>query len=362
MITAFFAVVVGLSLAEVAVRIFNPQISVFAGRGIFLLDEDLGHRVRPNLPDEGSNSIGFRDREFSLKKEEDAFRIAVIGDSFTFGIVEKADVFPKVLERELTDGGFPFPIEVMNCGVPAYNTHQEIGHYKKFVAQFSPDLVILGFFIGGDILENGEPTWFRVVDGELTDPQDAPGRLARMFFWSHAYRLLRGFFSSQVHAQEGTEETETNKEPDDWSPGFLAIENARASVCDKDPHGNVRRGFRATEKAILTFAKELEEDGVRLLVLLIPDEVQVSDDLFSRVMEEFSGNPEDYDRDGPNKRLGSLLEENKIPVVDPLEELRDRHRVEPVYKFGDTHWNRLGNEIAGKALSEPVKKIIRSRR
>ncbi len=64
-----------------------------------------------------TNSLGFRDREFSVPKPAGTLRMAVLGDSFIEGLAEKqGDTIPKVLERELQTK-YKGPVEVMNCGV-----------------------------------------------------------------------------------------------------------------------------------------------------------------------------------------------------------------------------------------------------
>src|SRR5262245_38510160 len=64
-----------------------------------------------------TNSLGFRDREFSLEKNS-RIRILALGDSFTYGWgVEIDRSWPKVLERRLSDAGIS--VEVANLGKPA---------------------------------------------------------------------------------------------------------------------------------------------------------------------------------------------------------------------------------------------------
>ena len=104
-----------------------------------------------------------------------------IGDSFTFGTTFPRGVYLEVLEGLLAGAGLPSRVEVVNTGVPGYSTHQELGHLRKFGLRFSPDLVVLGLFPTGDVVENHSDQHLEVVDGELSDR--AVGRWRR--------RLLR---------------------------------------------------------------------------------------------------------------------------------------------------------------------------
>lgn len=95
------------------------------------------------------NSDGFRDpRIYARPKPAGVFRIAILGDSFTFGIgVQGESPYPKVLERELAKRLPELPIEVMNCGVYGYNTRQEAALLGKRVVEYEPDMVFVCFYM-----------------------------------------------------------------------------------------------------------------------------------------------------------------------------------------------------------------------
>lgn len=90
------------------------------------------------------NPHGFREFEYPQKKEENVFRIAILGDSLTFGYgVNLNETYPKILENKLkTLGNY----EVLNFGVSGYNTAQEAELLATTVLNYSPDLIIIGFF------------------------------------------------------------------------------------------------------------------------------------------------------------------------------------------------------------------------
>ena len=87
---------------------------------------------------------GLNDRFFSEAKLPHIFRIAIVGDSTSFGWkVERKDSFPKVLETLLNQNKIENTFEVINFSVPGYNTAQECEVIKQKVICFHPDLVIL---------------------------------------------------------------------------------------------------------------------------------------------------------------------------------------------------------------------------
>ena len=88
------------------------------------------------------NSLGFRGKETTLEKPDEVKRILVLGDSFTFGMgVEENETFPHHLETLLGKTGQDW--EVLNFGVPGYNTIQEAELFKVKGLAYSPDIVIL---------------------------------------------------------------------------------------------------------------------------------------------------------------------------------------------------------------------------
>jgi len=100
------------------------------------------------------NSKGLRDYKYSYKRSNNSFRILVLGDSFTFGMgVSLDNTFPKVLEKKLNNGSIDIKYEVINSGVPAYSTYQELGFLKKQGLMYNPDIIILAFY-HNDIPEN----------------------------------------------------------------------------------------------------------------------------------------------------------------------------------------------------------------
>ena len=115
-----------------------------------------------------TNSLGFRGKEFSLEKPPGTFRIAVLGDSFTFGEgVKNDDVFSERLAQLLNNqnrGTRKFNFEVLNFGVGGYNTEQSLFLLNNMVLKTKPDMIILGY-----VLNDAKPKlfYFDKSDGEI---------------------------------------------------------------------------------------------------------------------------------------------------------------------------------------------------
>lgn len=92
------------------------------------------------------NSLGFRDREFKKLPTENTFRIICIGDSSTFGWdVVQGQAYPKIVEKMLTARFPDKKLEVLNCGVPGYSSHQAHILLEQTIWNLHPDLLVVAF-------------------------------------------------------------------------------------------------------------------------------------------------------------------------------------------------------------------------
>jgi lysophospholipase L1-like esterase len=98
------------------------------------------------------NSAGFRDPERTTAKPAGTFRIAALGDSILFGWGVTAESrFTDLLEHflnETASQGQRF--EVLNFGVPGYNTVLEAECLKSRALAYQPDAVLLTFCLSND--------------------------------------------------------------------------------------------------------------------------------------------------------------------------------------------------------------------
>lgn len=105
------------------------------------------YRLQPNYRRGGTshNSLGYRGPEITSPKPKGVYRIAVLGGSTTYGefIDENERTFPAQLETILRrDPALEF-VEVVNAGVPGYNSWESLVDLEFRVLDLEPDLVIV---------------------------------------------------------------------------------------------------------------------------------------------------------------------------------------------------------------------------
>ena len=168
------SLVLGVLIGEIGLRIARIEgvqrikDSIDSAPTVFhTADPDRGWQLIPGKSGEWQgegeksyvqiNSQGLRDGEHSQGKPKNTLRIAVLGDSFTEAIhVPIGKTFWYKLGRKFQS----CPalkgqnVEVINFGVQGYGTAQELITLQKKVWAYAPDLVILAFFNGNDVINN----------------------------------------------------------------------------------------------------------------------------------------------------------------------------------------------------------------
>ena len=117
------------------------------------------HRLKKNqrTPEVTVNAQGFRGRDWTMEGSS-ACRVVVLGGSSVFGIGASGDdkVFVNVLEHLLntSSNSTHRAVEVLNAGVPTYDSSQELILLATNLLDYQPDVVILfdgwnDFYFGG---------------------------------------------------------------------------------------------------------------------------------------------------------------------------------------------------------------------
>lgn len=107
------------------------------------------------------NAAGFRERDFTDAKAPGTYRIAVVGDSFTYGNgIRQQYRYSDVLQAHL-----PAHIEVLNFGLAGANTPAHRRTIDRLLPNIHPDFVLLQWYINDveDDDSSGRPTFRRLL-------------------------------------------------------------------------------------------------------------------------------------------------------------------------------------------------------
>lgn len=175
--------VITLVALEVAVRvwgyaerhIYDPIYTPFDRTG------DIPYIHKPNLTEArarglaviNTDSLGLRSMHAGASygaKPSNEYRIAIAGDSFTFGegITRTEDTYPQVLEDALNQHQQALNVRVFNFGASAYSVKEMVATIQYRMVDLRPDLVVMAI-IPSDFNLARTPTID--VEGYLIDQQ-----------------------------------------------------------------------------------------------------------------------------------------------------------------------------------------------
>lgn len=351
-----------LLLGETSLSVFNyvkPSM-LFYSSSSDIVTRLNSIRMKPHSPyfNFRLNSEGYHDEEFFHAKASDLV-IGLLADSFGFGVVPYEYNFATIAERELQRRfrSSYRRIAIHNFGIPAIAMEEYAYLLETEVLQTNPSMVLLCIFVGNDIIESQE-------FGQIN-----PSRycLQNWFLWLLPKRLFilakekigatgrqkNRFEIGQLNEQGRVPAYvyDSSRERPTYSEDkFLEIERWRFFESCNPNYYNCRKGFKGLFNGLDYFQKRL---GTRLIVVILPDEFQVNDKLYKKIIAE---NPlyVFFQRDYPQKRILTYCKENGINCVDMLQALRKGQKIGRTYHLQDTHLNAHGNRIVGKALAEAI--------
>ncbi|MBI4878703.1 MAG: SGNH/GDSL hydrolase family protein [Planctomycetes bacterium] len=321
---------VSFILAEIALRAYAHFHPTF----IFFDPSYNRFRGNPGAPDYDFhlNSLGFKDVEFKQQKEAGTYRIVALGDSCAFGVVPYQHNYLTLLEENLRGNGRR--VEVLNMGIISTGPEQYLALLANEGLGLKPDMVLVSFFTGNDF-----------TDTLAKEPR-------RWWQYSAVATLVRYVVDLNLKYQGRL--SYPGASYDDNEPTFTDVAYLRMEV-DRSLIYLRRRPFKkafADAVAYLVRIKDLcEARGVVLTVVIIPDEVQVSQGLQAKVMETLRAPPEEIDFALPNRFLGEELEVQQVDCVDLLSDFVVAAVERALYKPRNSHWNIAGNRLAAEVLA-----------
>jgi hypothetical protein len=146
-----------IKLQDAPIYVEEPDAAESGHR--YLFDSKLGWRNIPNWSSTTFNrslrinSKGLRDREYDFAKPTGVKRALVLGDSFTWGYgVSNDEIYTEVLEARPANASPSW--QVLNTAVSGWGTDQELLFLVDEGFKYSPDIVVLAFYLINDPINN----------------------------------------------------------------------------------------------------------------------------------------------------------------------------------------------------------------
>jgi lysophospholipase L1-like esterase len=185
-----------------------------------------------NLTDEfelhaQTNSLGFIDEEWPIKKKEGEIRIVTLGDSFTSSNGRK-DAIRYVNETEIIlKNTFDQNVNILNMGMPGYFPAAEAILLEKRALIYDPDIVVVNFS-DNDIVDSSRGlSAVAIAQNNLMRKKhaDALGPiLSRLYIHSYFFRwYLKMTILDKLPFNMGDDFTEVYKENGKYEENWLEI-------------------------------------------------------------------------------------------------------------------------------------------
>lgn len=308
-------VIIFLFLCELIIRMFYPFIKNYdlemwrycvSGK-ILIKNQNHFHENKPKSHlkniygvDIKINSKGLRDYEYDYSKPAGVLRILVLGDSMTLGWgVHFEDTYPKYLEKMLNAADKNIRYQVINTGVGNYNLQSEVMFLKREGLKYSPDMIILGYFVN---------------DAEILQP-------ASYFLNRHSY--LYTFIMSKVNI-------------------------LKAKFLNKDYKEYYQSLYKRGSKYRTQFEASAEElkqivskRNIPLLIILLPELHNLKEYAFQDIHAYVQSTFEGY----PTVNILPYLDANRAPSFYWVSQ-------------EDPHYNRHAHKIVAENLYVTVKKMV----
>jgi len=337
------SIAVGVGVSELAVRILYPQTL-----GIWFVTRDglITHYANKNSYHHGFgtvikiNSLGMRDQEHAAQKRPGLFRVLLLGDSFMEALqVNFEESMPSLLERALNSDA-PGRAEVLNASVSGWGTDDELVYLMRYGAALRPDLVLIGVTLHNDVSDNLLEEFHFIKGGEL---HERP--IHEIPYWKYKELQLKTYLASNFHLYQIFLRA--------WRSQLGKVEAQRldthvAELLRIQSGPEVEKGWKLTRALLRKTNQEARKIGAKFALILIPLEIQVSDEKLAQFLIRHNLAPGDIEIAKPQRMLRKIAQEEGIEAFDLLAEFKEWtvRTGEDLYLEADGHWNAKAHRLA----------------
>ncbi len=316
---------------------------------VFVNDENIGYRMRPHIDFGGAmtNSYGFNDIDHSLQKKKNITRIAFIGDSITFGLPLKGN-FVFLLEQDARNEGVE--LEAFNMGLPGADPEIYLKILKHDAVKMHCDTIGIIFFVGNDIIQAHPDLVTKLHLGYPAMVIKHPWKISSPPEYLFTYRFLRIVTRVLTELIWGRDKDGTFTRNN-----FLDIEKYRIPIYRNPSTPFINDCYVATFKIIRSLADQAKERKMKFFIVLVPDEIQLNDDLRQDLFNTYKLDLREYDFSRPQQLIKEYLKSQGIICLDLFPYFQVKTKQVPLYIKQDSHWNKSGHDIAALQIWNFIK-------
>jgi len=308
------------------------------------------------------NSLGCHDIEHSIKKPDGSRRVLLLGDSHVEALqVPLQDSIGRQLERRLRSDGAND--EVVSAGVSGYGTASELLYFRERGWQYSPDLVLLAFYPGNDVKNNGP-----ALEKSLRPEYAADGSLLRVHGGKPRVRDRSLLGRSQAYAF--WRKLILTRQP--ALAGFLVRVGLvkKAAIRAADTREGVpldywvyadpvppewQDAWRHTERNLDDLRDAVAARGARFAIVIVTARDRVYRDSWETLRELYPRLQKGkWDLEAPDRRVLAWCESRAVPCLQLYPAFAERAAAseERLHYVYDGHWTSAGHALAAKLTAQ----------
>ena len=331
-------------------------------------DTMLGYRIIPNSkywfheendhPITGkNNSYGWRDKEWALKKPQNTYRIAVLGDSMVEAQqVESDSTFLTLTERQL-DENHKLKVELMNFGRSGFAQTEELWVLENRVEQFSPDMVIVFFNPPTDIGDISRETAISVLRPFSTFSEKEKLTLDTSFVnsrefkykcfnqWFKKHSIVISFISMRytLYKKQSAFKKKISRTP---------VINSFLSLCTSNPDATYLKNYQLNKTLIKAMAEYCKDKKIKFMLVTIDIDAYIPEVEKKHKSIDTTFNTNYFEDDMKNYAASLNIEHLGLQRI-----FRKAYENTGVSLHWG-HWNYEGHKIVANALSVKLKAVI----
>jgi lysophospholipase L1-like esterase len=309
------------------------------------------------------NNLGWRDKERSLTKPANTFRVAVLGDSFVEAFqVELDRTFPILSENELNRGTSK-RVEIMNFGLSGYTQTEELLILQNELEKYAPDMVMLFFFPGNDIDDVKRATAYSkmrpffkisenrklILDTSFSKTLEFKAKCFINIFKNHS--ALISLLTERYNAFK-LMIAERRRKVERGIPGYL-------SLCTDNPDSGYTENYKINKLLIKTASEHCKKNGMKFMLVVVDDVSYMPE--YEKKYKDIDSSIYSFFFDDDLGQFAKLIGAEYIGLTRLFRKYCDEygsalHWQRAGYTYG--HWNYKGHEIVAETIVAKLKQII----
>jgi hypothetical protein len=313
------------------------------------------------------NSYGWRDKEWSIKKPINNYRIAILGDSFIEAFqVETDRTFLALTEHQLNNNQHN-KVELMNFGQSGFTQTEETLVLKKYVVEFSPDMAVLFFVPQNDIEDVSKETavdllrpFYHISEGEelILDTNFVKMqefKLKCYVNWFKQRSALISLLCERYNSYKKLKQARAKSIPR-IKRGEILPERLKGylTLCTENPEAAYLRNYKLNKILIRGMAEYCKTKDIRFILVTINNDAYMPE-----IEKQYKLIDSTFDANFFEDDLGDFSKLISIEYLGLQRIFRDYFENNGVSLHWN-HWNYEGHNLVADALTKKLKSIIYS--